>query len=44
MKALKEFIKPQKPWEVEGVEWREVRLGDVVRKTEKINLKTKSFS
>ncbi|MCD6480810.1 MAG: restriction endonuclease subunit S [Thermoplasmata archaeon] len=26
---LKDFPNPQKPWEVEGVEWREVRLGEI---------------
>lgn len=30
MKQLENFAEPQKPWEVEGVEWREVRLGDIV--------------
>jgi len=31
MKTLNDFnIKPQKPWEVEGVEWREVRLKELV--------------
>jgi len=29
MKTLDDFIKPRKPWEVEGIEWREVRLGEV---------------
>ena len=28
MKNLEDFFTPQKPWEVEGVKWREVRLGD----------------
>lgn len=26
--TLKDFTKPRKPWEIEGVEWREVKLGD----------------
>jgi len=28
MKNLEDFFTLQKPWEVEGVKWREVRLGD----------------
>jgi len=29
MKRLKDFVNPKKPWEVEGTEWREVRLGEI---------------
>jgi len=32
MKCLENFSKPQKPWEVEGVEWREVMLGEVCQR------------
>ena len=30
MAKLEDVIKPQKPWEVEGVEWREVKIREVV--------------
>lgn len=29
---LDDFFKSQKPWEVEGVEWREVKLEDLIEK------------
>ncbi len=32
MKTLDDYIKTKKPWEVEGVEWREVKLGEVCQR------------
>ena len=29
MTKLEDFNNIKKPWEVEGVEWRKVRLGDI---------------
>jgi len=40
MKNLDDFnMKSKKPWEVEGVEWREVMLKETTLNTEKINPK-----
>lgn len=41
MKYLEDFSNPQKSWEVERVEWRKVKLKEIILKTEKINPKNK---
>jgi len=43
MKNLDEFnMKSKKPWEVEGIKWRDVTLKEITLNTEKINPKNKN--